>query len=122
MTTMIKILAVLSVGFIICVLFMFGIVQTIEGYNSADPGIDTHYAEKFDEAKYKSIVAGMDTAQVIALIGAPLSIQDFDDGSALWYYTSDGKAWPEDYAWLGREIMFDSKGKVEYLNMGVHYD
>jgi hypothetical protein len=93
-----------------------------ESYFFLKPDIDTVFAEKFDEKKFNSIVAGQDSSSVVDLIGDPIYIQKLDDTTNLWYYTNDGKCVLFDFAWLGREIYFSKDNKVVRLSRPIHYD
>ncbi|MCD6067723.1 MAG: hypothetical protein K0S33_2549 [Bacteroidetes bacterium] len=117
-----RIVAVISTSLIAFVLFSFGQAPLMEGYNPVKPDVDTQYSEKFDEAKFRTIQNGMDTAEVISLIGMPMSRQRLGDTMTLWYYTCDGKCEWADFAWLGRVIYVAESGRVSSTAMPVCHD
>ena len=113
--------AILIVPF--CVLSMVvGAFTLGESYNVLVPDIDTHFTLGYSEKKYFSSQPGVDTSEVIRLIGRPFYVQRVGRSKDLWYYSGDGKCKWMDFAWLGREIFIDSCGKVIRLNTPIHYD
>ena len=103
-------------------MFVYGGAILMEGYNPLKPDIDTWFSKKYDEEKFNSIFEGMDTTMVIRLIGQPIDKSRYEEPNQYWYFTGDGKAWPDDFAWLGRELLIDKNGKVSKVIRSVHYD
>jgi hypothetical protein len=122
MTAILKIFSLLVIVFCCFILFVFGTFILGEGYNPIKPGIDTKYAEKYDEAKFNNIQIGSDTLEIIGLLGQPLNKQELSDSTMLWYYTTDGKCKWMDFAWIGRELIINKFGKVKSINKPIHYD
>jgi outer membrane protein assembly factor BamE (lipoprotein component of BamABCDE complex) len=116
--SLVKILSLIATGICCLCLFVLGSFMLDEGYNPVVPGIDTNFAEGYDEAKFNSIKEGMDTTEVIQLIGRPKFVQS---GQA-WHYTSDGKCTWADFAWLKRRVMIGRDGKVKGTHASVSYE
>ena len=87
-----------------------------------NPDIDTVYAPNFTQEKFDYIKPGIDSAQVISLLGQPLGKQKLDNSQCIWYYTGDGKCSFGDYAWLGREVYISANGKVAQTVKDIYYD
>jgi outer membrane protein assembly factor BamE (lipoprotein component of BamABCDE complex) len=99
---------VLGIGLV----FFWGYSHT-ESYCFFYPSIDTHYAPGYSEAAFDQITTGMTSQAVLKLLGSPLHSDTNKDASVRWCYTSDGKAIYGDWAWFGREIIFqDNKVAV----------
>jgi outer membrane protein assembly factor BamE (lipoprotein component of BamABCDE complex) len=94
----------------------------MEDYNPINPSIDTRYTTDFDEEKFNSIEVGIDTVQIISLIGSPHSRHKLPDNKVIWYYTSDGKCDWYDFAWLGRELIINKQGNVITIQKSIHKD
>ena len=65
----------------------FGLLRLLANF---DPifGYSTVYSEQYDEVKFESIRIGMDTGEVEAILGPPLSKTPWDDGhTVLWKYS-----------------------------------
>jgi len=105
-----KILSILATGICCLALFMIGGFILDEGYNPAVPGIDTKYAANCDESKFNQVTVGMDTSEVIKLIGQPLGKRG--SSTQKWNYTADEKCEWHDFAWLNRNIVVGPNGKV----------
>jgi outer membrane protein assembly factor BamE (lipoprotein component of BamABCDE complex) len=91
-----------------------------ESYFWPYPSIDTKYAPGFSEEKFGQIKVGMSQDEVFALLGKPLGVQPFSEGTR-FFYSEDGAAPIGDFAWLGRLI--DVKdGKVTKIIKQVFYD
>jgi hypothetical protein len=105
-----------------------------ESYFSYQPDIDTSFSADFTEAKFDRIRPGMDSAAVVRILGLPLSTQEAGPCNCkscecatikpftIWHYSTDGKCWWFDFAWLGREVWFGSNKRVERINTPIHYD
>jgi hypothetical protein len=121
-------LLALSIGAFAVTVPLVQLVFFSEAYCAVLPGIDTRYASDFTEAGFDQIRAGMDSAQVCALVGEPygkLTLRSFGDTCpTMWSYTGDGKCgWlGMDFAWLGREVCFDESGKVSVRRRHIYYD
>jgi hypothetical protein len=116
-----KAISIVTIVIFCTVTVFFGRLLCSESYNPLFPDIDTYYTPKFEEKKFFLINPGMDTSEVVKLIGHPFSKQKLNDSSKLWYYTGDGKCKWMDFAWIGREIEICSN-KVVRLNCPTHYD
>ncbi len=88
-----------------------------ESYCFFYPSIDTYYAPRYTDAAFDQVTTGMTSHAVQNLLGSPLHSHTNKDASVRWCYTSDGKAIYGDWAWFGREIIFqgDSVAKVEKI-------
>jgi hypothetical protein len=53
------------------------------------PG-DTRYAPRYDERRFRSIKPGATAAEVVTLLGEPLSRRNWGDGTTIWYYSDPG--------------------------------
>jgi outer membrane protein assembly factor BamE (lipoprotein component of BamABCDE complex) len=115
-----KILGLLGTAVVCVMLFIFGGFSLSEGYNPAKPEIDTREAEQFEESRFQQITVGMDTAQVMALIGRPLG----KEGRTIqrWYWTLDGKCKWMDFAWMARAVVIDQNGKVKLIQASTRYE
>lgn len=122
MRDILKVASLLATAAVCFIMTMFGFIWLSEGYNFLKPDIDTVYAPNFTQAKFDSIKPGLDSVQVISLLGQPLERQQLDNSQCLWYYTNDGKCTFGDYAWLGREVYINANGKVVQTVKNIHYD
>jgi hypothetical protein len=119
---------VLGGGCCLLAVYLVHLLFFSETYCFVLPGIDTRYAPGFTEARFDRITAGMDSARVYALMGAPygkLTLRSCGDTyPTIWSYTGDGKCkWlGMDFAWLGREVYFDRRGKVTARMRRIYYD
>jgi len=122
-----KILGVVGIAIITFSVFIIGYSVTIEGYNRFSPWIDTKTNDSYSEQNFNMIEPGMDTVQVIGLLGEPFSrqITDWHNDrlkSQYWYFTSDGKFEKGDFAWIGRELYISEDGKVTEIIRTIHHD
>jgi outer membrane protein assembly factor BamE (lipoprotein component of BamABCDE complex) len=108
-----KILSLGGTGICCLALFIFGQLMLDEGYNPVVPDIDTKYAPNFSVEKFNMITVGMDTNDVIKLIGQPIGKQG--KLTQKWYYTADGKCKWGDFAWLNSNLVIDRDGKVKLI-------
>jgi outer membrane protein assembly factor BamE (lipoprotein component of BamABCDE complex) len=115
-----KILGMLGTALCCVALFIFGGFSLSEGYNPAKPEIDTRMSDQFEESRFKEIKVGMDTAQVVALIGKPLG----KEGRTIqrWFWTLDGKCKWGDFAWMARAVVIDQNGKVKLIQESTRYE
>lgn len=107
--------------FCICSFFM-GIFILNEGYYLFDPAIDTKFTENYSEENFDKIIPGMDTSEVIKLIGKPFKQNLSDNSLITWSYSTDGKFEKADFAWLSRKVTFNKTGKVKDTQKAIYYD
>ncbi len=91
-----------------------------ESYNYVYPSIDTRYAPGFSERTFAQVRAGMSVDDVVTLLGEPYH-RGVGRNSVRWSYTQDGKCSWADWAWLGREIVFEEGRVVERISR-IYYD
>jgi outer membrane protein assembly factor BamE (lipoprotein component of BamABCDE complex) len=116
-----RILGLAGASLCCVILFLFGGFSLVEGYNPAYPDIDTKSTPQFDEEKFQQIKVGMDTTEVISMIGQPLG----REGRSLikrWFYTADGKCKWSDFAWQARALVIDQNGKVKLIQQSTRYE
>ena len=125
---------ILTLGLLIptiIIVFMFGGVALMEGYNIFDPYIDTEFAENYTPEKFDLINSNFTKEEVLNTIGKPLFIfTDPITKETEFTYTNDGflrtKSNREyninDYAWYRSRVNFDLKGKVISIDKGWSYD
>lgn len=88
-----------------------------------NPWIDTVTAQDFSDEKFKHIEAGMTMDEVKSILGEPLNTR----GGLLygedkrWAYTEDGKCFWWDFAWEGREVVFND-GRVVWTKASTNYN
>lgn len=109
-----KILSIVGTGICCLALFVLGSFMLDEGYNPVIPDVDTKYAPDYEEIKFNSVTIGMDTADVIKLIGVPFGKRG--SSTQMWHYSADGKCTWADFAWLDCNLVIDGKGKVKEIN------
>lgn len=110
-------LGLLALEFLVIIFLM---VTETESYFWPYPSIDTKYAPGFSEGKFRQVKVGMSQDEVFAILGKPLGVQPFSEGTR-FFYSEDGAAPIGDFAWLGRLI--DVKdGKVTKIINQVFYD
>ncbi|MGZ3882938.1 MAG: hypothetical protein ACXVP0_00645 [Bacteroidia bacterium] len=114
-----KLLSIIATGFCCLTLFIIGSFMLDEGYNPAVPDIDTKYAANCTEAKFNEITVGMDTSEVIRLVGQPIGKRG--SSTQKWNYTADEKCQWHDFAWLNRNLVIDSRGKVKLILKTIEY-
>ncbi|MGB5813824.1 MAG: hypothetical protein WBH85_18920 [Thermoanaerobaculia bacterium] len=51
---------------------------------------DTEYAEGFSDDVFRSLEMGLSRADLLRLLGSPLSVKEFPDGSTCLYYSRHG--------------------------------
>jgi len=125
---------ILTLGLLITttvIVFMFGGVSLMEGYNIFDPYIDTEFAENYTPKKFDLITVNFTKEEVINTVGKPLFIfTDTVSNQTEFIYTNDGfliqKSNREydinDYAWYRSSIYFDLNGKIIRIDKGWSYD
>ena len=92
MNVLTKVTATVLAAFICFAMAICGAMQLMEGYNFFNPNIDTYYTAGFDQKKFESIKEGIDSNQVIVLLGQPRSKLQVDSDLCIWYYSGDGKS------------------------------
>ena len=123
---------ILTLGLLITttvIVFMFGGVSLMEGYNIFDPYIDTEFAENYTPKKFDLITVNFTKEEVINTVGKPL-FTDTVSNQTEFIYTNDGfliqKSNREydinDYAWYRSSIYFDLNGKIIRIDKGWSYD
>ena len=91
-----------------------------ESYCYIYPSIDTRYAHGFSEQKFAQVRTGMSMEDVVSLLGEPYHNSP-GRNYVRWSYTQDGKCSWADWAWLGREVIFQDGRVVERISR-VYYD
>lgn len=115
-----KLLSLIATGFCCLTLFIVGTFMLDEGYNPLVPDIDTKYASDCTAEKFDEIKEGMDTIEVIRLVGQPFGKRG--RSMQMWNYTADGKCQWHDFAWVNRNLLIDRNGKVRTITKRVeHY-
>lgn len=117
-----KILGFAGAGFICFCVFMVGGYMLHDGYNPVSPSISTKYAPQYEEVKFGQIEVGMDTTDVVKLIGMPFG-RHGSSGIQAWYYTGKGKCKWNEFAWLKRFVVIDHRtGKVRSIQKSICYE
>lgn len=70
------------------------------------PSIDTTFSKAFSEESFSQVRPGMPKADVLKMLGEPLSIVEHPDQDETWWYSQDGRCRFGDFAWLGRSVRF----------------
>lgn len=118
------------------ILFLLAILFLTEQYFAPAPAIGTLFSRDYTEAAFNQIQPGMTEAEVVALLGNPLSnermIMALGQGenmvrmpvhsNTMWEYSRDNPQGIWDFAWLGRFVYFDSEGRVTGTLKWVFYD
>jgi outer membrane protein assembly factor BamE (lipoprotein component of BamABCDE complex) len=120
MSSVMKIISLLAIAFFCIILFFTGAFPLSEGYNPVKPGIDTKFSANYNEDNFNKITVGMDTAEVVKLVGEPIG--KLGRSTRMWYYTSDGNCKWMNFAWLARDIVVSANGKVRDIHKSVRYD
>lgn len=97
-------------------LFISGFVWGIEDLCIYNPLIDTKYEKSFNPYNIPKIKVGMDRAELINLIGVPIS-----ERNNTMEYTWDGKCSFGDFAWYELRIELED-GKVSEITSRWMYD
>lgn len=116
-----KLLGILGAGFICFCIFMLGGYMLHEGYNPVSPRISTKYTDQYDEMKFDE-TEGMDTTDVIKLIGQPFRKDGSTRSVQAWSYTQKGNCKWNEFAWLGRYLVIDRYGKVKAVKKVIRYE
>lgn len=111
-----KIISVLTTGWAFLIAFIFGML--VISYNPFVPDINTRFSEKYNEEKFNSITVGMDTTEVIILIGTPISKYQEKDLLPEWSYSAQSHTAGihDDTAWLVRAVEINRFGKVSKIH------
>ena len=122
MKILIKIFSLLlSVGLFLFMAILGMIPIKAEGYNPVKPDIDTRYTYYYSEEKFDNIKTGETQKDVLRKLDEPFS-RDTIGNYVHWRYTSDGGCSWNDFAWLGRIVVFDKDGVVVKKIKTVYYD
>ena len=117
-------------GIGLCLFILWIFVFGPEQYYVFDPYCDTVMAKDFSVKKLERIKPGMDSAEVVKILGTPLYIKHdtIDDTTRQlrFEYTNDGKLLREtgsgDQAWYNATVTFDSQARVLSAGGGWIYD
>lgn len=120
MSSITRILSLVAIAFLCIIIFLSGGFPLSEGYNPVKPGIDTKFSSGYTEENFNKITIGMDTAEVLKLVGEPIG--KLGRHTRMWYFTSDGKCKWMNFAWLARDIVVGPNGKVRDIHKSVRYD
>lgn len=120
MSSPIKILSTIAIVLFCIGMFFLGGFSLHEGYNPIKPGIDTQFGPGYSESNFNKITVGMDTVEVIKLIGRPIGV--IGSSTRLWYYSTDGNCKWKNFAWLARDLVIDHNGKVKLVQKSIRYD
>jgi hypothetical protein len=120
-------IALRCVGVVVAIgagLLCFSLGQAVlgEGQHPLKPDIDTQFSMGYTDEAFAQLQVGMDSTQVLQLLGMPLSVQHWENCEQEWAFSQDGKAWPADFAWMNRAVVLDSTGKVRLIINGMSYD
>ena len=105
-------------------IFMVGGFILHDGYNPVSPKISTKYSAGYSELKFDEIEVGMDTTDVISLIGQPFDKGKYNiSGIQPWRYTTKGNCKWNEFAWFRREVIVDYRsGKVRHIKSLLFYE
>ena len=109
--------------------FYLGISPLIEGRNLINPYIDTQFAENYTPGKFDLIKLGMTEAEVVKIIGEPISVRGNLRKDGTFEYTKDGKLmvsdrkrfFLRDFAWYLCFVRFEN-GKVVRIDKQWAFD
>lgn len=129
-----KILSTIVVIPLIGLVFIFGQIPLMEGYNVFAPYIDTEFAEDYSPELFDEITSDLSMKDVISIVGEPLFIhQDTINGQIeiKYIYTNDGcfgrneksnRFTIGDFAWYRSVITFNKQGEITHIDKGWCYD
>ncbi len=118
-----KIVSFIAIAFFCIITFFIGGFPLSEGYNPVKPGADTKFNETYTEDNFNKITIGMDTNEVIKLMGAPMGkLPNHASFKPLWYYSLNKEGKTLDFAWLKRAIVIGRNGKVREVQKSVKYE
>ncbi len=118
-----KILSLIAVAFFCIVVFFVGGFSLSEGYNPVKPEAGTKFSANYSEDNFNKITVGMDSTEVLKLIGEPMGkLPNYAAFKPLWCYSADKKNSHSDFAWLKRAIYFGRNGKVREVQKSVKYE
>jgi hypothetical protein len=118
-----KILSLIAICVFCVVAFFCGAAALSEGYNPIKPDIDTRFGPNYSEDNFNKITVGMDTTEVLKLIGPPLEkLPTYAPFKPMWAYSGDGKCKWQNFGWLARGIVVGPNGKVKEIKKSVRYD
>ncbi len=118
-----KILSLIAIGFFCIVVFFIGGFPLSEGYNPVKPNADTKFSGAYNEDNFNKITIGMDSTEVLNLIGEPIGkLPRYASFKPLWFYSVNKESESGDFAWLKRAIVFGRNGKVREVQKSVRYE
>lgn len=118
----------------ICLLFIFGGMPLVEGYNIFSPYIDTEFAKGYSPELFDEITIDLTMDEVKSILGDPLFIfKDTINGKIeiRYIYTNDGyfrrakksdRYMIGDFAWYRSSVSFDEDRKIIRIDKGWSYD
>ena len=110
-----------NLGIVACLGFVLWCCAHGEAYCSFYPAIDTIFAPQYTEKGFDRIAIGITVEEVVQILGEPLEKGRASDQPLEYSYTSDGKCWWGDFAWLGRTVYFRD-GRVSQTEKRIYYD
>lgn len=129
-----KILSTLVAIPVICLVFIFGQMPLVEGYNVFAPYIDTEFAERYAPESFDEITSDLTMEDVITILGKPLyTFRDTINGQLeiSYHYTNDGyfrrnkksnRLTVGDFAWYRSRVTFNRDGEIIRIDKGWSYD
>ena len=118
-----KIVSIIAISFLCIVVFFIGGFSLSEGYNPVKPGVDTKFSANYSEDNFNKVTVGMDSTEVMKLIGEPIGkLPNHASYKPLWYYSVNAENEHGDFAWLKRAIFFGRNGKVREVQKSVRYE
>lgn len=118
-----KIFSIIAIAFFCVVTFFIGGFPLIEGYNPVKPDADTKFTSTYTEDNFNKITVGMDTTEVIKLMGEPMGkLPKHASFKPLWYFSLNKESKALDFAWLKRAIVIGRDGKVREVQKSVKYE
>ena len=132
MKSILKILSIIGIGFLMCLSFILGQIQLIEGKHIIYPYLDTKFADDYTPEKFDKIKIGMSIKEVKEIIGEPFHVaKGYKDSINLnLHYTGDGKLSSKlkltdkysDLAWYYSSLEINEEKKVIGIKKGWAYD
>ena len=123
MSSISKILSIIAIAFFCIIMFFIGGFPLSEGYNPIKPAADTKFSTNYSEENFNKITVGMDTTELMKLVGEPLGkLPNHASFKPMWCYSVNKESKSGDFAWLKRGILIGRNGKVREIQKSVLYE
>ncbi|HWY10202.1 MAG TPA: hypothetical protein VN026_02700 [Bacteroidia bacterium] len=123
MSSITKVLSILAIAFFCIIMFFIGGFPLSEGYNPVKPAADTKFSPNYSEENFNKVTVGMDTTELVKLIGEPLGkLPNHASFKPMWFYSVNKENPSGDFAWLKRGILIGRNGKVREVQKSVLYE